>query len=254
VTAPVYAPRYREIESALRARIAALRPGQRLPSDSDLCAEFGVSRMTARHAVARLAEEGLLRRDPGRGTFVADPPLHRRANSLMTFSREMRRQGRVPTSRIERRWLRPPGEAERAELRVEDGEEVLELQRVRLADGLPVAVETAVLALRCSEAVMSADLEAGSLHEALIGAGVVPWRGASSIRAEAASPEDAELLDIDEGSPMLVERRLILDQGGRPLERTESRYVAARYGLDVSFSVEDGTVVAPSPRPDGSPR
>ena len=110
MTAPLQAPRYREIESSLRARIATLRPGQRLPSDADLCAEFGVSRMTARHAMAQLAEEGLVRRESGRGTFVAEPPTHRRASSLMTFSREMRRQGRVPTSRIVRRLLREPTE------------------------------------------------------------------------------------------------------------------------------------------------
>ena len=108
-----YAPRYREIEAALRERIARLRPGQRLPSDADLCAEFGVSRMTARHAMSQLADEGLVRRDPGRGTFVAEPPTHRRANFLMTFSHEMRRQGRVPSSRIvERACVRPPTASE----------------------------------------------------------------------------------------------------------------------------------------------
>jgi GntR family transcriptional regulator len=239
VTSAFHAPRYREIESALRARIASLRPGQRLPSDSDLCAEFGVSRMTARHAMAQLADEGLVRRDPGRGTFVAEPPTHRRANSLMTFSREMRRQGRVPTSRIVRRVLREPSDAERGDLRLAAGEQVVELRRVRLADGQPVAVETAVLVPRCHEAVMQADLESGSLHETLIDLGLVPTRGTSSIGAEAASNVDAELLGIDPGEPMLVERRLILDQRGRPLERTESRYAATRYGLDVGFSVED---------------
>ena len=240
-------PRYREIESKLRARIAALRPGQRLPPDADLCAEFGVSRMTARHAMAQLADEGLVRRDPGRGTFVAEPPTHRRANFLMTFSHEMRRQGRVPTSRIIRRTLREPSEAERADLRVARGEAVVELCRVRLADAQPVAVETAVLAPACAPVVMDADLERGSLHEALIGAGMVPSRGKASIGAEAASAEDARLLGVRRGEPMLVERRLILDQRGRPLERTESRYAATRYGLDVGFSVEDGSALTVAP-------
>lgn len=247
MTSPIRAHRYREIESALRARIATLRPGQRLPSDSDLCAEFGVSRMTARHAMAQLAEERLVRRDPGRGTFVAEPPTHRRANFLMTFSHEMRRQGRVPTSRVVRRVLRPPTEPERADLRVARDDEVVELRRVRLADGEPVAVETAVLATRCATAVLAADLENGSLHEALISAGMVPSRGKSSIGAEAASPDDADLLGVCPGEPMLVERRLILDQRGRPLERTESRYAATRYGLDVGFSVEDSRAVSVAP-------
>jgi GntR family transcriptional regulator len=248
MTAPAYAPRYREIESALRSRIATLRPGQRLPSDADLCIEFGVSRMTARHAMAQLADEGLVRRDPGRGTFVAEPPAHRRATFLMTFSHEMRRQGRVPTSRVVRRIVRPPTEAERSELRVGRAEEVVELCRVRLADGVPVALETAVLAPRCAGAVLRADLELGSLHEALIGARIVPTRGEASIGAEAASPDDARLLGVRTGEPMLVERRLIVDQGGRPAERTESRYAAARYGLNVAFSVEDGGVIPVAPK------
>jgi GntR family transcriptional regulator len=236
-----YAPRYREIEAVLRERIAHLRPGQRLPSDADLCSEFGVSRMTARHAMSQLADEGLVRRDPGRGTFVAEPPTHRRANFLMTFSHEMRRQGRVPSSRIVERCVRPPTDRERADLRIEREASVVELRRVRLADHEPVAVETAVLTARCSEAVLAADLETGSLHEALIGDGVVPTRGSSTIGAEAAGSDDAVLLGIPAGTPMLVERRLIYDQRGRPIERTESRYAADRYGLNVGFSVEDGS-------------
>jgi GntR family transcriptional regulator len=247
-----YAPRYREIEATLRARIARLRPGQRLPSDADLCAEFGVSRMTARHAMAQLAEEGLVRRDPGRGTFVAEPPMHRRANSLMTFSREMRRQGRLPSSRIVTRLVRPPTDAERAALRTSRDAAVVELRRVRLADHEPLALETAVLTEPCIAPVMAADLETGSLHEVLIAAGIVPTRGESTIGAEAAGADDAVLLAVRVGEPMLVERRLIYDGRGRPIERTESRYAADRYGLHVGFSVEDSSAIvglAPERRP-----
>ena len=241
-----YAPRYREIEASLRERIARLRPGQRLPSDADLCEEFGVSRMTARHAMAQLADEGLVRRDPGRGTFVAEPPTHRRANFLMTFSHEMRRQGRVPSSRIVERRVRRPIDRERTELRTTRDSEVVELRRVRLADHEPVALETAVLTAACIGPVLAADLETGSLHEALIGEGIVPTRGQATIGAEAASSDDAVLLGVTPGSPMLVERRLIFDQRGRPIERTESRYAADRYGLDVGFSVEDSGGLAVS--------
>jgi GntR family transcriptional regulator len=233
-----YVPRYREIEQALRARIAALKPGDPLPSDAALCREFGVSRMTARNAVGRLAEEGLITREPGRGSFVAVPQSHRWANSLMSFSDEMRRQGRVPRSRLLRRELRPARPDEIRDLRLGDGEPVVALVRIRMADDVPIAVEAVALHGRCAAVVMGADLETGSLHEALRGAGFVPARGRATLAAGAASAEDAQLLGVAPGTPLLVERRVIVDLRGRPLESTESRYPADRYALDVDFEVE----------------
>ena len=85
-----------------------------------------------------------------------------------------------------------------------------------------------------------ADLEEGSLFDTLVGAGHVPTAGRASLVAEAATATDARHLGVKRGGPLLVERRLILDQSGRPLELTESRYAADRYTLEVSFDVELG--------------
>ena len=247
-----YLPRYRAIEQALRARIAALRPGDRLPSDSDLCLEFGVSRMTARNAMQRLADEGLVVRDPGRGSFVAEAPAHRRADRLLSFSLEMQRQGRVPSSRLVSCEVRAPRNPESAELRLPEGESVVALRRVRVADSEPIAVETAVLPARCAGLLMAADLERGSLHEALVAGGFVPSRGHAVIVAEAATASDGQHLRVTPGDPMLVERRVILDQHGAPLEATESRYPADRYALEVGFSVEERALRPPRARPSRS--
>ena len=243
MTAVPYQPQYRQIEQALRERIAALRPGARLPSDAQLCAEFGVSRMTARNAMHRLAEDGLVRREPGRGSFVAKPPAHRRANRLMTFTQEMRRAGRVPSSRVLTRVIRPASVAEATSLRIPPRQPIVHLRRLRLADDEPIALESAVLVEACADAVMGADLTRGSLHETLGRAGFVLSRGTGTIGAAAASDEEAALLGIRPGDPLLVERRVIVDTDAREVEVTTSAYPADRYALDVQFEVE-----GPEPR------
>lgn len=238
MTAERYVPQYRRIEQALRDRIAAMAPGESLPSDAELSVAFGVSRMTARHAMQLLADEGLIVRQPGRGSFLAEPPAHRWANHLLTFSREMERLGRHPSSRLlERAVLPAPPEVARR-LRVAPGDPVVRVRRLRCADGVPIALETAVLLGSLAPSLLGADLEAGSLHAAVAAAGTVLRRGTATIGAELAGPEDAAHLGIPAGSALLVERRVILDAGGRAVEATESRYPADRYALDVRFDVD----------------
>jgi GntR family transcriptional regulator len=244
-----YQPRYRTIERALRERIAALRPGDALPSDSELCTEFGVSRMTARSAMHRLAEEGLVVRLPGRGSFVAEPPAHRRADRLMSFSSEIARRGRVPTSTIVSREIRPASRSAATELGLREGEPIVFLRRVRQADGEPIALETTLLVGQLSAVVMAADLRHDSLHAILASAGWGLRRGTATVTAASASKDDARLLGVTRGDPMLVERRVIVDGHGRPVEATESRYPADRYAIDVRFDVEEApsrTVTPPS--------
>ena len=230
-----FVPRYFEIEQALRVRIATLDPHSPLPSDAQLCDEFGVSRMTARGAVQRLVQEGLVYRVPGRGTFVAPARAGRAASHVLSFSDEMRRRGRVPTSQLVERRTRGATDDERRRLGADD---VVVLRRVRIADGEPLALETAVFPAARVTQVLDGDLERESLFATLANAGLTPTAGRAALVAESASAEDARLLGIRRGDPMLVERRLIHDQDGTPLELTESRYVGARYGLEVDFDVE----------------
>jgi GntR family transcriptional regulator len=150
----------------------------------------------------------------------------------------MLRAGRTPSSRVLIRVVRPSRPAESEALGLRPRQPVVHLRRVRLADDRPIALESAVLVADSAPAVLAADLEGGSLHETLTRAGFGLRRGTGTIGAAKASAEDARLLGIRVGDPLLVERRTIVDDDGRRIETTESRYPADRYALDVQFEVE----------------
>ena len=233
-----FTPRYFVIEQALRERIATMSAGDPLPSDAMLCREFSVSRMTARNAVQRLAQDGLVDRVPGRGTFVAEPPAHRRADNLLSFTEQMRRRGQAASADQIGVEVRPATDEEARRLELAGGRDVVVLRRLRLADHVPVAEEIAVLPGRLASAIEGADWRTASLHELLVAVGVVPRAGRATITAQSATATDARRLKVRRNAALLVERRLIFDADGRPVELTESRYAAGRYGLDVRFSVE----------------
>lgn len=227
--------RYEEIERWLRARVLEGVPGDPLPSESELASKFGVSRMTARQAVQNLAHEGLVERRRGAGTFIAVQPLHRHEAALMGFTEDMRRRGMVASSRLISASLTLATSTDIEALRLPSGARVVSVSRIRFADGIAFAIDNVALPADCAS-VLSADLESGSLHDALVGIGRVPTVAHSLISARSATTKEARLLGLGSRDPLLVERRIISDQGGDPLEHTESAYAASRYVIDAVFA------------------
>jgi GntR family transcriptional regulator len=224
--------RYRAIEQYLRALVEEAGPGDPLPSEAELCERFSVSRMTVRQALQELSNDGLVERRRGQGTFVAHRPVHRRPGVFLSFTEEMNRRGAQATSRLLSAGLDDPRRTETLDLGLAPDSQVVRVVRVRLADGVPVALEDAALVPALGW-VLDEDLGGGSLHGALAGRGIVATRATGTITARLARASETELLDLAPQSALLVELRILFDQQGRVFERTETRYVADRYVIDV---------------------
>lgn len=230
---------YLEIENWLRARVLAGREGDILPSEAELAVQFSVSRMTARQAVQNLAKEGLVRRRRGAGTFIAPPPLRRRAGPLMSFTTDMRRRGMAASSSLITAELRPSTLPESEALRLPVDGRVVSISRLRLADGVPIAIERTALPPGCA-AVLADDLETGSLHDSLNALGREPSTAVTWISARIATAAEAKMLLLAPRSAVLVERRVISDQNDLPLEFTETAYHSERYVIDALFTAGSG--------------
>jgi GntR family transcriptional regulator len=224
--------RYREIERFLRSQVEGARPGAPLPSEAELCERFSVSRMTVRQALQELTNDGLVERRRGQGTFVAHRPVHRRPGVFLSFTEEMNRRGVQASSRLLSAGMDDPRRSEALDLGLAPGSQVVRVVRVRLADGVPVALEDAALVPELG-GVLEEDLAVGSLHSALERRGVVTTRATGTITARLARASETALLDLAPQSALLVELRILFDQEGRVFERTETRYVADRYVIDV---------------------
>lgn len=220
--------RYLEIADYLRSLVASGEVGDRLPSDAELCQQFGVSRMTARQGTQLLVNDRLVLRKQGQGTFVAPRPVPRLLGSPLSFTEGMRRRGLRPSSRVLYRGVDEPTVEEAKALRLLPGQHLVRLERLRLADDVPMAIERAVITPSCAAAT-EADLERGSLHDAFERLGRLPVRSEAQVTARRATGREIQLLELSADGVVMCERHTIYDHYGVPLEHTETCYAANRY-------------------------
>jgi len=217
-------------------------PGDRLPSDAELCERFAVSRMTARQAVQVLVSEGLVFRRRGRGTFLAATRVGRLLGSPLSFSESMRRRGLRASSTVLRAEVRAPAQEDVETLGLGVGDRVVVLERLRLADDVPMAIERAVL-VPALITVLQEDLEGGSLHAAMERLGRIPTHAHATVTARPAIASERRLLELSPREVLVSERRVISDQDGEPLEHTETRYASQRYLFEAVLHRDDQDVI-----------
>lgn len=217
-----------QVREYVRGLIEEAERGSPAPSERDLVRRFGVSRMTVRQALDALVTEGLLERIPRRGTFVARTAIDVQV-SLSGFTEEMARRGMTATSKtlLARMEFAGPGVARALEVR--RGDKVVHWQRIRLADGTPMCIESAYVADSIVPRLLDQPLPE-SLHAEFERRNLVLTRGEASVDADVASQDEAELLGTDAGSAVLrVARRAFA--GSIAVEVSRSTYRADRYTL-----------------------
>jgi len=210
-------PLHARVTAQLRGRIhdRELSPGELLPSESALQAEFSVSRSVVRQALATLEAEGLVRRAQGRGTAVApQPELHRDVEMSSGLMDQLESAGSSTTTAVLR--FEPMSVPQHADVL---GDDVHLLERLRRVDGRPVAFIRTHLPAAVATAIDAAGLEDGSLHQLVrdaTGRGVAGGR--RTIRAVAAAAPLTQWLEVDERDPLLLLEGTSLDQRGEVVE------------------------------------
>jgi GntR family transcriptional regulator len=225
-------PRYYQLKELLRQRIRSGEwpPDTPIPSERELCEQYGISRMTARQSLTELVNEGLLYRRQGLGTFVGRPRIAQQLLRLTGFTEDMRARAQRPGATVLSAEV-CPADARTAEvLRLKPGQSVFRLRRLRSADGEPLAIETAVIAFLGCERLLAVDLSANSLYHVLETRFRITLQEAEQeVEADLAGEEDAALLSVEGGSPVLRIRRVTFDQRKQPVEFATSVYRGDRY-------------------------
>lgn len=219
-------PAYLRVALEIRDRIASggLQPGGRIESERALADRHGISRMTARRALQHLVHQGLVESRGGSGTYVASAALEHRLPLLSGFTEEMLRQNVTASSRVLSIGLAPLDASTAAALGVPSSAPAHRLRRLRLADNVPVAIETSEVPDSLAPGLSrAADFSAVSLYGVLRERyGLVPTRAEQTLVADRADAASAAELGLDEGDPVLRMTRLTRDGDDRAFEHARS--------------------------------
>lgn len=229
---------WRQIEEAItrdvRARV--FKPGDRLPTEADLAARFGVNRHTLRRAMAALQEAGLIRVEQGRGTFVQDDVVDYQVSKRTRFSENIASRQRLPGGRLLQSQEVPADVEVAKALGVVNGERMLLIEMLREVDGTPLSVSTHHFPKARCEGLIEALQQSGSLTRALFSIGIKDYtREQTRVTTRLPTAQEARLLNQSRGQPVLVSESVNVNLDGIPIEYVVARFAGQRVQFAFSF-------------------
>ena len=227
-------PLYHQISEPIKNLIldGTIPPGAKLEDELSMASRLGVSRPTARRALQSLVDLRLVVRKRAVGTIVAPKEIHRQVK-LSSLYDDLRETGQKPTTEVIS-YEEVAAEAEIAEdLRLSEGQTVIKVVRLRLANGEPLAIMTNYLPLEIAPS--EKELRSGGLYDAMRSHGHEVVSASQTISARKASSEEAETLQEPHGAAILSMRRIAYNQSGVPIEIGDHVYRASRYRFSISL-------------------
>jgi GntR family transcriptional regulator len=225
-------PLYKQVKESLTEAITAgqYSPHYRLPSERDLSERFNVSRMTVRQALLEMAREGIIYTRTGRGTFVSDSKISQPLHTLTGFTKDVIAQGGKPSSRVLELKVMPATPEVTAALRLTPMADVILLSRLRLADDIPLAIETGYLPFQPFPKLMRHDFAIDSLYTVLQNEYQCTLiKAEQTIEVALAGTREIELLRLKYPAAIFKIHRLSFSKEGTPVEYMLSYYRGDRY-------------------------
>jgi len=224
-------PKYYRVKRQLLELTGVMAPGMAVPPERELAERYGTSRTTVRQALAELAVEGRLLRKQGKGTFVAKPKVAQ-VLELTSYTEDMRAHGLQPRTLMLDTGYIAAEEELAGFLGIRPGGRALRIHRLRLADGEPMSIDASYLSARRFPGLRKNLQKSSSLYETLAAVyGVELAEAEETIETVLAGPEDARLLGVDVGLPLLLVSRHSFDSAGAPVEWARSWYRGDRYKI-----------------------
>ncbi len=217
-------PLYHQVRESLRDRIEAdeWAVGERIPAEKELAIQYGVSQITIKQALQHLAREGLVNRMQGKGTFVSRP-LTRNIPELVGFSAGFAQLGVEIETQVISKEIIKPGQGTVRRLQLQPGELVIELQRLRLKQGTPICLQTSYLVHDLCRPLLNYDLGRESLFDLLSKVcNLELVKAEETLNAVAVDDYEGKVLQIPEGSPAFLARRITFHKTGQPVEYVKS--------------------------------
>jgi GntR family transcriptional regulator len=228
-------PLYYQLKEVLQEKIddGFWKQGELIPTENELISYYEVSRTTVREAINELVKEGKLKKKQGKGTTVCKPKIEQVLGRLMGFSERITLLGFIPGAKlIKTEIVGAKGKMKEALLKGKDGN-LLYVKRVRLADDEAIAIEETYWPMEVADLFKEKDLSQVSFYPIMEQCGIQLHDAEEVITAGIATPEEASLLQIDSGDPLLRINRVTFSNRGEPIQYCSNHYRSDRYAYKV---------------------